>query len=753
MDTLLVFSRKAAPSAGQPSRALQLMLLTLILFLASARAFAGVDQKYPEVRQYFPAATRFGDISGTPPAAPVYQGDTLIGYVFESVMVAPVPAYSGEPINILVAIDQNGKIVGTKVLEQQEPILLVGIPVQRLYDFVARYIGHHVKDKIVVGGSSSPGTVKIDAISSATVTSMVANETIMNAALEVAASRNLVKAQGHAAAAKATIRTDFFQPTNWAGLTGNGAFRALHLTRDDVVKAFAGQPESGLADDPTAPVPGQETAPFIDLYYADITPPSVGRSLLGDEGYAAIEQTLQPGDELIAIVANGIYSFKGLGYVRGGIFDRLHIMQADKLFLFKDTDLIPFNDVALADMPPFQEKAIFVLRHGQGFNPGTPWTLQLLVNRQIGPLKSIYSTFTGSYEMPAAYLSQPPSTALTPPAPAATGVGTAETADNPLWVQIWYGRRFEIAILGIGLLVLSAILIFQDWLVKRPRLLENLRTGYLIYTLVFLGWYSLAQLSVVNILTFISSVIHGFHWTTFLMDPLIFILWVFVAVSLLLVGRGVYCGWLCPFGALQVLIHKVAVALKIPQLEPPAYLHERLWAIKYIILLFLFGLSLQSVGLAERFAEVEPFKTAITLHFLRSWGYVLYVAILLGAAVFTNKFYCRYICPLGAGLAVSGRWHLFEWLRRRKECGHPCQLCAVECEVRAISPLGPINYNECHYCLDCQVTYHNDHKCPPLVERRKKREKRPGPTVRPGFPTPATQGLAGNDLSAETAST
>ncbi|TAM39981.1 MAG: 4Fe-4S binding protein, partial [Rhodanobacter sp.] len=448
----------------------------------------------------------------------------------------------------------------------------------------------------------------------------------------------------------------------------------------------------------------------------------VGKNLLGDSGYATMMQDLKPGDEAIAVVANGLYSFKGVGYVRGGVFDRLHIMQAGKLFLFKDSDFVVLDEPDLVGMPSFNEKGIFILRHGQGFNPGAPWTLQLLVNRQVGPLKSIYNTFSGSYQIPADYVIQP------------RVVASPIPENAPLWVKIWYGKRFQIAVLVAGLIFLSLILVFQDWVVKRPKLLERVRIGFLIYTVVFIGWYGLAQLSVVNILTFVNSVIHGFHWTTFLMDPLIFILWTFVAVSLLLVGRGVYCGWLCPFGAMQVLINKLAVKFKVPQLEPPSYVHERLWAIKYVILLFLFGLSLQSVGLAERFAEIEPFKTAVNLHFMRPWGYVLFAVGLLAAAAFTNKVYCRYVCPLGAGLAVSGRWRLFEWLRRRKECGHPCQVCAVECEVRAISPLGPINYNECHYCLDCQVTYNNDHKCPPLVERRKKREKRES-AARP-LPTP-----------------
>jgi polyferredoxin len=122
-------------------------------------------------------------------------------------------------------------------------------------------------------------------------------------------------------------------------------------------------------------------------------------------------------------------------------------------------------------------------------------------------------------------------------------------------------------------------------------------------------------------------------------------------------------------------------------------------------------------------AEIEPFKTAITLRFQREWGYVAFALGVIAVTLFNRKFYCKYVCPLGASLIIPGRFHSFEWLRRRKECGKPCQVCAVECEVQAIRPTGEIVINECHHCLDCQVTYYNDHKCPPLVEKRKRRER------------------------------
>ncbi|MBU1191410.1 MAG: NosR/NirI family protein [Gammaproteobacteria bacterium] len=292
-----------------------------------------------------------------------------------------------------------------------------------------------------------------------------------------------------------------------------------------------------------------------------------------------------------------------------------------------------------------------------------------------------------------------------------------------IWQLVWKERQFRIGVLVVALVFLTLVLLFQDWLVQHPRLLVWVRDGYLVFTVIFIGWYALAQLSVINVLTFVHALMQDFRWETFLIDPLMFILWGFVAFTLLLWGRGVYCGWLCPFGALQELINQLARKFNVRQWEFPEVVHERLWALKYVVLLLLFGLSLQSLSLAETYAEVEPFKTAMTLRFQREWGYLVYALVLLGISVVNRKFYCKYICPLGAALAIPARQRLFDWLRRRKECGKPCQICANECEVRAINATGEINGNECHYCLDCQVTYWNDHKCPPMAQRRKRRQK------------------------------
>jgi NosR/NirI family nitrous oxide reductase transcriptional regulator len=144
-----------------------------------------------------------------------------------------------------------------------------------------------------------------------------------------------------------------------------------------------------------------------------------------------------------------------------------------------------------------------------------------------------------------------------------------------------------------------------------------------------------------------------------------------------------------------------------------------------VMFLGLFAASFWSWDLAMRGAEVEPFKAAIILRFMTEWPMVAWALALTAASVFVERFYCRFICPLGAGLSIFGRVRMFNWLKRHPECGTRCRICETVCPVGAIKRSGEIDMNECFYCLDCQVTYADDQRCPPMIARRKRREARP----------------------------
>ena len=175
---------------------------------------------------------------------------------------------------------------------------------------------------------------------------------------------------------------------------------------------------------------------------------------------------------------------------------------------------------------------------------------------------------------------------------------------------------------------------------------------------------------------------------------------------------------------MQELIANIGKFLKIKQIKIPEKYNKASLNIKYIILLTLFVTCFIAPNFLNLGSEIEPFKTAISMKFNREWYYVIYAVLLLAIGLFIERFFCRFICPLGAFMAIGGKLRIFNsFLKRRNECGSPCKLCSNECPIDAIEKNGKINMNECFYCLDCQSLYYNDHKCPPLVIVRKKSAK------------------------------
>lgn len=709
------------------------LLLSCALLGTAAQA-----QRLPDflgatpIAEIFPGADRIGAPEGKPMTVRAYAGDQALGRIYLTSDVVNTRGYSSKPIDVLVGLADNGRIVGAKLVEHHEPIVLIGIPQSKVDHFIQGYVGLNFLDSPPRHGAPPP----VDIVSGATVTLMVIGDSITRSAILVARAYGVDKtaAAQPAAAAPPVRHVDEARDTveSWQSLLEAGAVRRLRLSPEDVDRAFR---QSGRQD---AARHGQEAAQddtFIDLYVALASVPGIGRSLLGDTEWQRLKERLKPGQQAILVAGEGAYSFKGSGYVRGGIFDRIEIIQDESSFRFRDRNHQRLADIAAQGSPALREVALFVVPEDASLDPVKPWRLQLMVQRVLSVSDKAFVTFDLPYDLPGRYTqasAQPVAPQQTPASPPAQAAQPPEDPAAPaLWKQIWQGKLGQVAILAVALVVLVCIFFFQDQLASRPLMHDRLRLAFLAFALFWIGWYGQAQLSIVNVLTFFSALRTDFRWEYFLMDPLVFILWCATAISMVFWNRGAFCGWLCPFGALQELSNRIAKRLGVRQITLRHGVHQRLSTLKYVIFLLLFGFSLYDLAVAEQLAEVEPFKTAIILRFMRYWPFVAFAVALLAAGLFVERFFCRYLCPLGAALAIPARLRIFDWLRRYRECGNPCQRCNHECPVQAIEPTGEINPNECIQCLHCQMLYHHEQKCPHLIQKRNKRERRRAPDTGP----------------------
>ncbi|CAG9165584.1 hypothetical protein LMG23992_00536 [Cupriavidus laharis] len=648
--------------------------------------------------EVLPGATSFSHRKGQPPYVEGY-GSTpdgakkLLGYVMLSTDITDTPAYSGKPVVTLIGMDTQGRYVGIKVLKHSEPILLLGIPESALLNFNKQYLGKSVADKIEVGQSRpDEGVVGVDAISGATVTVIAQNQVLTTSAATVARQVGILAPTHREPASFVATGKQY----SWADLAAMGAVQRL-LVRPAQV---------GLPAD---------SGPFIELWFGDLNHPDVGRSILGDAAWQGLRSQLSAGEQAIFIIRTaGRESFKGSGFVRGGIYDRVQVRQGADAFTFRDLDYLNLYGIAAEGAPSYTESAIFVIRK-PAFSAAYPWKLSFLGNRvdSATGVRS-FASFDAPYWLPDALLQ---------------GGRPKVEESEAAWQKVWRARLPQIALFVALLCAVTIVYALRDRLTRRATHKNKWAVNGFKYTawaisIVFVGFGAMAQPSVTQVLTWFHSLLFQWNWALFLSDPFIFCFWVFIILTVFLFGRGLFCGWLCPFGSLSEAIYKFGrlVGLKRWQRHLPRAWHDRLKWLKYGIFFGLLAVSMFSMGLAEVLAEVEPFKTTFLVGIShRAWPYGLFACTLLGLSLFVERPYCKYICPLGAALAMPSTFRWFG-LRRKVECNQ-CKACANGCGSMAIDADGRIDHRECLHCLDCMVLYTDASGCPPLVRERKRRER------------------------------
>jgi len=685
----------------------RLLLLLLMLMAGTTAARAGAyEAKLPDevntarrlcdfvpCAEVFPGATSFSERKGEPPYVEAYRGEVLAGYVMLSTDITDTPAYSGKPVVTLIGMDTNGRFVGVKVLKHSEPILLLGIPESALTKFNDQYLGKSVADKLEIGRGGEADVVALDAISGATVTVIAQNQVMMASGQAVARQTGILP-PAQRPPAKFAVRND--RPS-WEQLVAEGSVQRLVVQPRQLGLEGAGAP-----------------SPFIALWFGGLDHPDIGRALLGEAGWRDLQSRLKPHESAIFVVRTGAAeSFKGSGFVRGGLYDRVHLRQGSDSYTFRDLDYVNLYGLQAVGAPTVTESAIFIVR-GKGFSQAHPWKLAFLGNRvdRATGTRS-FARFDSEVWLPDARLEG--------------GRPAIETPEAP-WRRIWRAQALEIAAFGTVLVALAVVYALRERLTQRATRrnkwpVEGVKFAFWAVAIGFVGFGLMAQPSITQVLTWFHALLFRWEWQLFLSDPFVFLFWIFIVVTVFVWGRGLFCGWLCPFGSLSEMLFKLGghVGLKRFQFALPRPWHDRLKWVKYGVFFGLLAVSMFSMPAAEVLAEIEPFKTT----FLVGWGqrarpYTAFAAALLGLSIFIERPFCKYLCPLGASLAMPSTFRWFG-LKRKDACS-TCKACAVGCGAQAIDAHGRIDHRECLHCLDCMVLYTDTHACPPLAKERKRRE-------------------------------
>jgi ferredoxin len=668
------------PLSGRPF-ALGLLALSLA---ATAGAAQGVDRVRPSLlRDVMPAADSLDPAEGNPPVKRAYRGGELVGYIFLTADLPPEErGYSG-PVRAVVGMSPDGTLTGVRVTEYHESYMSSKGDFLRRPGFQEQYAGKYIGDGFRVYDD-------VDGIAKVSISVRALSRGVRDAARRVAAAYPPARPVPTAPVGDVMSMSWFVMRQNGVAarmdVTAEGedavGVSLIHLESEALARYLVG----GLYQYVLNAVERRERSGELILYAID----GPGNRLAIQQGWS-VEQsgsrTDIPVDDVVLLGSpwEGLLSGEtsNVGVI---ILDDAIDIGSPLTFSFaRGADITATaaytSQRALAVMAARRSDESAPVGRAAGGNAGGAVT----ATSAAAPARPTEPASPSAVASPTSPSSEPS------PALAAASDATAieqlvqldftEVREESALEQLLAGTSWGRVALVLVVLVFAAAAFFTKN--------TTLRWVSLATTFAVLGFVDGGFLSI--------SHITGVIWvgpSAVLGDLPLLLMVAFTLVTVAFWGR-VFCGFLCPFGALQDFLERL-----VPQRfkrELPRGAHRVALKAKYGVLAVILLPAIAGIEVSV-YQYFEPFGTV----FFLSTNAVLWTiagTFLIASAV-VPRFYCRYACPLGASLALAS---LLTWRRipRVEQCDH-CKVCERKCPTGAIT--GPtVDFKECVRCNICEV--------------------------------------------------
>ena len=694
------------------------LVFLALLLPRSADAQIPLKIDHDRLNGVMPEATSFSEKIGDPPVYHAFADDPngiaqiLVGYLFLTSDLPPEEfGYSGT-IQVLVGVDLTGRLTGATVINYHEALVSSRGDFLRGPGVESQYAGKHVADAFRIYRD-------VDGVSGATISAGAMARGIRNSARRIAIAYLRRPAPTVLAAADGGgLTAETIERLTWLELVSSGVIAKMEVVRHNALG--------------------------LDLSFAYVGSERLGDVLVGSQSYASMLEKVGPRHEEFHLMVLGLDGSFIAGFRPRG----LAVLQGE------NTYPLPRNQVVYWGRPEegrMAEQVFYaaMLLMDPAVDLTQPFTIQyddeqgepFDIEYTIAPAVLAFArggeaapiTAEASAENGAAFTSEvataetgtstdngdngasdtsggtngehaapvettdvvatPTDAASVQPEPATAAA--AAPADDALAFDFAFEEEEEESAFAVMLAqtrwsrVVGLLIIFG--LALNAFIFKGVAARWVALggTMVYLGWVDGGFLSVSHITSGIAG-----GPRVYLGDLVMLIMIIFTVVTTVLWGR-VFCGFLCPFGALQDFIDWIVP--KRFQRKVPAAIHDRALYIKYGILALILVTALVNSDLSI-YGYFEPFGTV----FFMSSSVLMWTIAggVLLASTIIPRFYCRYACPLGAALGVVSLVSFFR-IPRVKQCD-VCKVCEQGCPTGAIR--GPdVDFKECVRCNVCEV--------------------------------------------------